>query len=153
MNVLEQLSGLILPEKIKWWPLAPGWYVLLLIVCAVTFLYLYHRRKEYLKNAYRRDAILKLSSESDASQLLSILYHVLTQALSQPVELEKQAFLDALNNGHKHLIFDEQDWLLLSQLSFQHPSQIKEHASTQGESLLRIKIKCAQWIKEHHYEY
>lgn len=34
---LENLRDIRLPEPIGWWPLAPGWWMLLALICAVIF--------------------------------------------------------------------------------------------------------------------
>ncbi len=59
---LANLHPLRTPELIGWWPLAPGWWILLLagILLVTTLTYLLHKR--YRKNAYRRRALLQLQS-------------------------------------------------------------------------------------------
>lgn len=59
--MLSQLAPLREPMAISWWPLAPGWWVLL-AVCAATLAGLFiWLRKRRLKTAYRRMALLALS--------------------------------------------------------------------------------------------
>jgi hypothetical protein len=59
---LANLHPLRTPELIGWWPLAPGWWILLLagILFVATLAYLLRQR--YRKNAYRRRALLQLQS-------------------------------------------------------------------------------------------
>ncbi len=59
---LANLHPLRVPELIGWWPLAPGWWLLLLagILLVATLAYLL--RKRYKKNAYRRRALLQLQA-------------------------------------------------------------------------------------------
>jgi len=45
---LEQLQGLHLPQTIGWWPLAPGWWILAIVLLAAIlfgFFYTYYRRR------------------------------------------------------------------------------------------------------------
>jgi hypothetical protein len=57
---LANLHPLREPELIGWWPLAPGWWLLLamLVMCLLGLIYLLLRR--YRANAYRRQALLQL---------------------------------------------------------------------------------------------
>jgi len=59
---LAALHPLRLPELIGWWPLAPGWWLMLglLIVILAALIYLLHSR--YQRNAYRRRALLQLQA-------------------------------------------------------------------------------------------
>lgn len=57
---LAALNALREPASIGWWPLAPGWWILIaLLVVAASVLY-YFLRKRYKNNAYRRLALLQL---------------------------------------------------------------------------------------------
>lgn len=84
---LANLHPLRAPDPIGWWPLAPGWWMLLLagIILAATLAYLL--RKRYRKNAYRRRALLQLQSlqrdylaKSDAGLYLSQINALLKSA-------------------------------------------------------------------------
>lgn len=59
---LANLHPLREPELIGWWPLAPGWWLLLFttLLCVAALVYLL--RKHYRNNAYRRRALLQLQS-------------------------------------------------------------------------------------------
>jgi hypothetical protein len=49
---LDQLADIHLPDGVSWWPLAPGWWILLaLLVIAAIGVYLWRRR--ITQNAYR----------------------------------------------------------------------------------------------------
>lgn len=57
---LAALNPLREPASIGWWPLAPGWWVLitLIIIAIVVLCYILHKR--YKRNAYRRLALIQL---------------------------------------------------------------------------------------------
>jgi len=59
---LAKLHPLRLPEPIGWWPLAPGWWILVLalLLLGATLAYLLYQR--YRRNAYRRRALRQLQS-------------------------------------------------------------------------------------------
>lgn len=55
------LRDLHLPEPVSWWPPAPGWWILLLVLtslCAYGLMRAYRRRQ---RNAARRSALQKLA--------------------------------------------------------------------------------------------
>lgn len=57
---LASLHPLRDPEIISWWPLAPGWWLLLVAVTATTIGLGYWLLRRYRANAYRRQALLQL---------------------------------------------------------------------------------------------
>jgi len=59
---LQNLNDIVAPGPVAWWPLAPGWYLLLsagAVVLAVLALRYWRR---WRSNAYRRQALRELSS-------------------------------------------------------------------------------------------
>lgn len=151
MDSIQQLSGLILPDAISWWPVTSGWYVVIFLLCISLLIVIVNKRKRYIKNRYRRDALIQLQkiTVSNATDLLTLLYHALLHTTSQQVELEQQVFLNALNKGLRSPLYDEQDWHLLKKFSFQ---SIDKHPSD-GNKFSALKLKCEKWIKEHDYEH
>ncbi|MEH6551092.1 MAG: DUF4381 domain-containing protein [Pseudomonadales bacterium] len=57
---LSQLRDIHLPATISWWPPAPGWWILLALIMLAISAGWYIRRRNYLRLAYRRDALEKL---------------------------------------------------------------------------------------------
>lgn len=70
---LDRLHDLVLPPPVPWWPLAPGWYVLLVLLgLAVVWLsWRYWRR--WRANAYRREALLQLRQLQDGPAIAELL--------------------------------------------------------------------------------
>ena len=58
---LAQLRDIHLPEPVSWWPPAPGWWLVALIILAVIITLVYFLRRRFLKNKYRKVALNKLS--------------------------------------------------------------------------------------------
>ena len=59
-ELLAQLRDIREPASIGWWPPAPGWWFLALLVLACTaavFLWLRRKRRQRLRNRYRAEAV------------------------------------------------------------------------------------------------
>ncbi|WP_115461951.1 DUF4381 domain-containing protein [Winogradskyella aurantiaca] len=73
----QDINNVIEPTSVSYWPLQPGWYILIAIVIIVLILVAWNRYKKWLKNAYKRDAIKTINSlPNDANfffQLNSII--------------------------------------------------------------------------------
>jgi hypothetical protein len=59
---LQNLNDIVMPGPAAWWPLAPGWYVLLAILVVAMAALAIAWRRQWLRNGYRRQAMLELSS-------------------------------------------------------------------------------------------
>jgi len=57
---LANLNPLRQPELISWWPLAPGWWLLLAIVLLGLSALVYFLIRRHRDNAYRRRALQQL---------------------------------------------------------------------------------------------
>lgn len=56
---LDQLADIHLPDSVSWWPLAPGWWILIcLFVLVIVALVFWRKRK--LKHRYRHHAVTLL---------------------------------------------------------------------------------------------
>ena len=61
-EVLAKLQDIQLPDPIGWWPLAPGWYLLALMVLVLAGLIVYYFRRRYLHGLAKRQALHLLDS-------------------------------------------------------------------------------------------
>jgi hypothetical protein len=57
---LANLHPLRDPQMISWWPLAPGWWILILVAIITTIGLGYWLTRRYRGNAYRRQALQQL---------------------------------------------------------------------------------------------
>ena len=59
---LAQLHPLREPELIGWWPLAPGWWLLLVLLLAGLTVLAWYLLRRYRANAYRRQGLRQLAA-------------------------------------------------------------------------------------------
>jgi hypothetical protein len=70
---LDRLHDIALPPAVPWWPLAPGWHVVLGIVLMAALFLARRAWKTWKANAYRRAALRELASAQDAPAIAEIL--------------------------------------------------------------------------------
>jgi hypothetical protein len=54
---LAQLKDIHLPDPIGWWPLAPGWYVLMIITLLLSFWLFFYLFKRYANSLPKKQAL------------------------------------------------------------------------------------------------
>jgi len=108
---LSQLRDIHMPEPTSWWPLAPGWWILLgILLLVLTGFWLLHRYRQ--RNAWRRDALARLavlqgqhqSEACQSQQLVSELSVILRRVAVSRFPREESASL----SGEEWLAFLEQ---------------------------------------------
>lgn len=70
---LDRLNDIVLPPQLSWWPLAPGWYVLIAISSVTAGWLMFRLVKNWKANAYRRVALRELATLNDASSIAELL--------------------------------------------------------------------------------
>lgn len=79
---LSQMHDVVIPTAVSWWPLAPGWYGLAVLILVAAIWRLLRWMRHYRANAYRRQAVAAISaldastqgvSAEDASELKRLL--------------------------------------------------------------------------------
>lgn len=70
---LDRLHDIVLRPAVAWWPLAPGWYVLLAVILLVAALLGWRIWKRWQANAYRRAALRELQALHDAPAIAELL--------------------------------------------------------------------------------
>lgn len=58
---LENLHDIVVPPAVAWWPVAPGWYGVAIVLLAVCGWFLARRLRRWRRNAYRREALRALA--------------------------------------------------------------------------------------------
>jgi hypothetical protein len=57
---LQNLNDIVLPATVSWWPLAPGWYILIGILLIALVCFSYRSLKRWINNRYQRAALREL---------------------------------------------------------------------------------------------
>ena len=80
---LDQLADIHLPDGISWWPLAPGWWILLaLLISAIIGFFIWRQRKQ--QNYYRviaQQELAAIYANYQQSQDTAIYLHALSVLL------------------------------------------------------------------------
>ena len=128
------LRDLHLPEMIAWWPLAPGWWVLIgLAICGLSYL-LWQAFRKFQNNAARRKALSRLrylkseySWTGDATSLGVRLSELLRRAMlayaprDEVAGLTGEDWLQWLDRGLAEKFFTEGPGQILESLPYRKP--------------------------------
>ncbi|HAZ78530.1 MAG TPA: hypothetical protein DCX08_01220 [Porticoccaceae bacterium] len=115
---LAKLRDIHLPEPISWWPLAPGWWILVLSTMGLLIWLIIVLFRRYQTNLYRREALQKLKFiEGDTSptyqQKLVRVFALLKQTVNSvyPDEYLTSKHIDSfvlfLKNSSKEPVFED----------------------------------------------
>lgn len=156
------LEALQLPEAISWWPLAPGWWVLiglvLVLVIVITAVVIRHWYQHRSKRATRRvlqDAYRQYQQSNNYQQFLQVINQTLKRYCREQAPsasgLSGQAWIDFLNHsaGCKHAggraLFQGDCAHALAMQVY----QAKPEAVVKPERILRL---CTTWLSAHKPE-
>ena len=70
---LQNLHDIVVPAPVSWWPLAPGWLVLVGIVLLVLIYCAFRSWKKWHADAYRRAALRELAKADSPTAIAEIL--------------------------------------------------------------------------------
>jgi hypothetical protein len=70
---LDNLREIILPPPAPWWPLAPGWWLLLGLLTLLGVIAAFRAWRTWRAAAYRRAALRELATAANASAIAEIL--------------------------------------------------------------------------------
>lgn len=139
---LDRLHGLAMPPEVPWWPLAPGWYVVIAIILIAASMLAFRAWKKWRANAYRREALGALDAASDPPAIAEILKRTALAIAPRDVIAAK--------SGTAWL-----DWL-----ETMSPTPLSENIRTQlttgiyqrspgSSDIFALRIFAAAWIKFH----
>ena len=86
---LDRLHDLALPPEVPWWPLAPGWYVIITVVLIAAAWLAFRAWKRWQSNAYRRAALRELKSLETSAAIAELLRRTALVSAPRPVIAEK----------------------------------------------------------------
>ncbi|WP_417739442.1 DUF4381 domain-containing protein [Rosistilla oblonga] len=70
---LDRLHDIVVPPEVPWWPPAPGWYAVMILVAAGVLAIAYRAWRHWQANRYRRAALQELQSADSAAAISEIL--------------------------------------------------------------------------------
>lgn len=151
---LQNLNDIVVPDPVAWWPPAPGWYLLAVIVLAVVAWLAVRQWRRWQHNAYRRQALAALSSireEGSAERLREVPELLKRTALSvwpreSVAALSGVAWHRFLDESANITLFCGDAGKTLDQLSYAGRDNIPL-ASTDKAPVLDA-AEC--WLKQHH---
>ena len=150
-DALAQLRDIHLPNPIGWWPLAPGLYLLALVLFLVLAALVVFIRKSYLNGSHRREALRLLKSFQNQNQVVSDSQHAtafISELLrrvalvyfprEQVASLQGNSWIKFLNDTSKGLDFN-----------FVQKELIDSPYQAKNNSDLQLLFKLAHsWIKQ-----
>jgi len=149
-NPLDQLRDIHLPEPVSWWPLAPGWWILIIGGCLLSAWLIQFLYRRYRANRYRRQALQQLKQlqlTSSAQQQLRKLFELLKQTANSaypnrhPGSKSIELFIYFLQNSCEKSVFENLD-LQLDKALYSN----SEPTSSNSEQLFE---DARIWMKEH----
>lgn len=152
---LQNLNDIVLPGAVPWWPPAPGWYVVLIVMAAVLLWGAFRTLKAWRKNSYRRQAVQELSKIRKQGSTAAVDIPVLLKraALSAWPRIDVagltgsawHGFLDRTAPGAS---FPPTAALILDRLSYSARGAYEP--SREEFELLCAATEC--WIRRHRVE-
>jgi hypothetical protein len=70
---LENLRDIVVPPPVPWWPPAPGWWFVLVVIAIATLVTAFRIWRVWRANAYRRAALHELQQATAITQIAEIL--------------------------------------------------------------------------------
>ena len=153
--LLAQLEDIKLPESVGIWPLAPGWWLLIIVLSTTITLTIYYIVRRFKQNRYRHQALQLLSqvNVSDVSDgqfakdvitLLKRTYITVSKTTLNEHQLSYQHWYENLSQLSQSDFFTPEDYYTLSQ-SIYKPDR-SELSYEKRNEILDIAKK---WVKTH----
>ena len=146
---LDNLHDIIVPEAVSfWWPLAPGWWIVLGSVLLLSVAWVWQFTKARRRNAYRRAALTQLTEISDHPRALPVLLKRVALSAyprSDVAKLSGDRWLAFLNREAPGC-FDEAAGGLLLALAYRN-GRVDAWAD---EDVVRLLDSARRWIENHH---
>jgi hypothetical protein len=157
LDALENLKPLVAPEAISWWPLAPGWWLvgILLLVALIALLvwgwkyWLYYRRTRYQREALQLlESLTTQAPEQRLPAIAVILRRAAIHAWGREQvgtknwrEIIDWSQIDSIRRGKKYQsVFDENSIQLLT-------DQLYRHTTPAPDALQNLQTQSALWLK------
>lgn len=70
---LDRLHDIVVPAPVPWWPVAPGWYFVIVLALFAISWWLLRQWQAWQANAYRRAALRQLQSAHSTAEISELL--------------------------------------------------------------------------------
>ncbi|WDQ17839.1 DUF4381 domain-containing protein [Rhodopirellula sp. P2] len=143
---LDRLNDIVVPAPVSWWPLAPGWYVLIAGLLATCVWLAWKNWRAWKANAYRREAIHELKSANTVSAISELLRRtaLTTTPRSELATLTGDRWPEWLSQQFPHQPSASLSPTVHEQLA---TAAYRDHANE--ESLAELRTFAAAWIAQH----
>lgn len=148
-QLLEQLHPIATPEPAGWWPLAPGWWLIIALSLAVAAAIIYAAVNKSRRKRYRKEALALLTQLAQQRQpSIADINAVLKRTALYAYPRERndiarsygQAWVAWLNSHCKQPIFEGAPAQLLSEHAYR---------DTPKQSLQPLLDAAAAWVEQH----
>jgi len=154
---LANLQDIVIPQAVSWWPPAPGWYGIGLLVLLGLGWLLFAWRRRWVAQRYRRQALVELGGLQDAlknpeqrqsalAKVPVLLKRVALAAWPRPrvAELSGPDWWRFLDQSDDRSSFTATHGKSLQKLAYQ------KDAALSDEEVDSVVQAAAQWIEHHH---
>lgn len=141
---LQNLRDIVTPPPVPWWPLAPGWWLVLMLLGLLVGLIALRGWRRWRANAYRRDALRALREAESVASVAEILKRAALMASSrtQVASLSGSAWVQWLAETGGRTVSPAVSQVLSTVIYDESP------AANTGE----LTAFAAQWIRGHRIE-
>ncbi len=145
---LPQLRDIHLPNGVSVWPLAYGWWIILVSIIALValcYLWKYIRRKS--KKLYALRLLEKLKDKNDiksAADMSEILRRICIYKYPQAVSLSGKAWIDFVEDHCKTKLKNKEHDLLLNA-----PYMPDDITDFSADDISGLRFFCRDWIGEN----
>lgn len=146
----QDINTVIEPVRVSYWPLQPGWYLLIAIVLILLLLMVWKRYKRWLKDAYKREAIKSIQTLSNDNNFFFQLNQIIKAVAINSYGREKVASLAGkewttfLQKSEETVVFSSNILKSLESQQYQ-----KRENQTENSVIDMYKLESIKWIKKH----
>ena len=149
---LSQLRDIHLPVPVSWWPPAPGWWLLAVLVPVIVLgMYIMVRRRQ--RNAWRRSALIELTQLRQQYQSQPSTPQIIVNGLSVLLRRVAISYYPreevAMLSGDKWLAFLERSMGAPFKPEHRHLLTVAPYApdaSIPPDAMLELFTLCESWI-------
>ena len=148
-QLLQKMHDIYAPPEVSWWPLAPGWWVVIIMTCVIASAGVYWLIQKLKRNRYRKEALKLLTNDnlSQSVQGVSEINGVLKRTAlyaypnerAQIARLFGDAWVQWLNDHCKKPVIDAGAGSALAQGGYA-PREVNVNA---------LREAAKRWVKQH----